>query len=107
MTGEEMRLRAAELGPYDAILSDAAPLTTGNRLVDTARSANLLDCALFYADTMLKPGGNVAVKVFQGSDLGELLKRMRGVFATARSYKPEACRSASFETYVLGLGKRC
>ena len=103
---QEVRDRAMALGPYDSVICDAAPPTTGNRTVDTARSTGLVELAIFYAQTMLKPGGNFAVKIFQGGDQQALLKSMREIFTSARGFKPEACRTESFETYLVGLGKR-
>jgi 23S rRNA (uridine2552-2'-O)-methyltransferase len=92
--------------PYDVVMSDAAPSTTGNRTVDTARSEALAEIALDYAQYMLKPGGNFVVKIFQGGQQGSMLQKMRTVFALAKGYKPEACRSGSFETYLIGLRKK-
>jgi 23S rRNA (uridine2552-2'-O)-methyltransferase len=92
-------------GPYDLIISDAAPATTGNRFIDTTRSLELAEAVAAYTETALSPGGNLVVKVFQGGDVSELLKRLRSLFKTAKSYKPQACRSESFETYYVGLGK--
>jgi 23S rRNA (uridine2552-2'-O)-methyltransferase len=106
MTCDEVFQQVENLGPYDTILSDAAPSTTGNRLVDTARSESLLEFALIYADKVLRAQGNFVVKLFQGSDLGGVLKIMRTLFSTARTFKPKACRSNSIETYLVGLGKR-
>ena len=103
---QEVRDRAMALGPYYSVICDAAPPTTGNRTVDTARSTGLVELAIFYAQTMLKPGGNFAVKIFQGGDQQALLKSMREIFTSARGFKPEACRTESFETYLVGLGKR-
>jgi 23S rRNA (uridine2552-2'-O)-methyltransferase len=93
-------------GPYTALVSDAAPGTTGSRTVDTLRSAGLAEEVLGYADQCLAPGGNMAVKVFQGAGTAELLKTLREKFESAKSFKPAACRSDSFETYYIGLGKR-
>ncbi len=103
---EDVLRRAQELGPYDVVICDAAPPTTGNRTVDTARSAGLVELAVFYARTMLKEGGNFAVKIFQGGDQQKLLQQMREIFVSARGFKPEACRSESFETYLIGLKKK-
>lgn len=103
---EEVRMQARNLGPYDSVICDAAPPTTGNRTVDTARSTGLVELAIFYAQTMLKPGGNFVVKIFQGGDQQLLLKSMRQIFASARGFKPEACRTESFETYLVGLNKK-
>jgi len=92
-------------GPYNLIISDAAPATTGSRVVDTSRSLELAEAAAFYAETALAAGGSLVIKVFQGGESSELLKRLGFFFKTAKSYKPQACRSDSFETYYLGLGK--
>ncbi len=93
-------------GPFDLVVCDAAPLTTGNRVVDTARSSGLVKMAIWYAQAMLKEGGNFAVKIFQNGDQQALLKMMREVFENAKGFKPQACRSESFETYLIGLGKK-
>jgi 23S rRNA (uridine2552-2'-O)-methyltransferase len=102
----EVRNALAVRGPYTVLLSDAAPATTGNRTVDTQRSLDLAEQVLLYADTVLAPGGNLAMKVFQGSGTEELPARLRERFAVVKSFKPKACRSDSFETYFLGFGKR-
>ncbi|MBQ4377864.1 MAG: RlmE family RNA methyltransferase [Treponema sp.] len=93
-------------GPFDLVVCDAAPLTTGNKVVDTTRSSGLVKMAIWYAETMLKTGGNFAVKIFQNGNQQELLKKMREVFTSAKGFKPQACRSESFETYLIGLGKK-
>ena len=92
-------------GPYNLVVSDAAPPTTGNRTVDTLQSLNLAEIALDYAETALDDGGSFVVKVFQGGDTGALLKKIRALFKTGKSFKPKACRPESFETYYIGLGK--
>ena len=93
-------------GPYKLIVSDAAPATSGNRSLDTLRSLALAETVLDYALAALGRGGNLVVKVFQGGDTGNLLKAIRGLFETGKSFKPQACRAESFETYYLGLGKK-
>ncbi|MCL2209922.1 MAG: RlmE family RNA methyltransferase [Treponema sp.] len=93
-------------GPYLVILSDAAPATTGSRMVDAARSLQLAEEAVNYAENSLTAGGFLALKVFQGSDSAALLKRMKSLFKTVKSFKPLACRGESVETYFIGLGKK-
>ncbi|MDR1307584.1 MAG: RlmE family RNA methyltransferase [Treponema sp.] len=104
-TADPVREELVRRGPYTAVVSDAAPATTGNRSVDTPRSLALVEEALGCAEQCLVPGGNLAVKVFQG-DTAALLARLRESFTTVKSFKPAACRSGSFETYYIGLGKR-
>jgi 23S rRNA (uridine2552-2'-O)-methyltransferase len=105
MTAPEIRAAVLGRGPYSLVLSDAAPATTGNRTVDTLRSLELAETGLSYAESALERGGSLVIKVFQGGDTQELLKKIRGLFAAAKSFKPQACRGESFETYYLGLGK--
>lgn len=106
LNAKEIREKIKAQGPYDLVVCDAAPLTTGNRMVDTARSEGLVEMAIWYAQSMLKQGGKFAVKIFQSGAQGELLKKMREIFETAKGFKPEACRKESFETYLIGLNKK-
>lgn len=101
-----VRDRLLSKGPYDLVISDAAPATSGNRSVDTLRSLDLSEEVLNYAEMALSSGGAFVVKVFQGGDTSTLLKRMKGLFNKARSFKPEACRKESFETYYIGMDKK-
>jgi 23S rRNA (uridine2552-2'-O)-methyltransferase len=91
-------------GPYSLILSDAAPATSGGRLVDAARSLDLAEAALAYAGQSLKAGGSVCVKVFQGDGTAALIRDARARFASLRAVKPAACRPSSFELYLVGTG---
>jgi 23S rRNA (uridine2552-2'-O)-methyltransferase len=101
----EAKLR--ERGPYDIVLSDAAPLTTGNRLVDTGRSFRLCERVLDLAATdLLTHQGTLVMKVFQGGDEKLLTDRMREHFTQVKTLRPQAVRRESFETYLIGLGKR-
>lgn len=106
LLSEEIRLQIQENGPYDLVVCDAAPLTTGNRTIDTARSRSLVEMAIWYAEAMLKTGGNFCVKIFQNGDQQKELTKMKEIFNSARGFKPEACRTVSFETYLIGLGKK-
>lgn len=96
----------AERGPYDVILSDAAPLTTGNRTVDTGRSFNICEQVIELSKSLLKQNGNLVIKIFQGGDEKVLADRMREVFTQVKSLRPQAVRRESFETYLIGLGKK-
>ncbi|MDR1362586.1 MAG: RlmE family RNA methyltransferase [Spirochaetaceae bacterium] len=92
------------LGAFSLILSDAAPSTSGDHGVDAARSAEIAKAALLYADAALRKDGGFCVKIFQGAETAALLKEARPKFKLFKTFKPEACRSSSFETYVVGLG---
>lgn len=106
LLSKEIRDQITANGPYDLVVCDAAPLTTGNKVVDTARSKGLVEMAIWYAESMLKPGGNFCVKIFQNGDQQKLLQKMRAVFTQAKGFKPEACRQESFETYLIGINRK-
>jgi len=93
-------------GPYDVILSDAAPATTGNRTVDTARSEDIAEAVLALSDTLLKPQGNILIKVFQGGGEAVLMKKMRERFGKVKPCKPKASRDDSFEVFLAGIEKK-
>ncbi|MDR2480715.1 MAG: RlmE family RNA methyltransferase [Spirochaetaceae bacterium] len=105
-TQPDVRAMIAGSGPYNLILSDAAPATSGSRVLDTDRSLVLAEAAMQYADTLLFTGGHCAVKLFQGGETAEFLKRVRPAFDKVKVFKPAACRSSSFETYLVALGKK-
>ena len=102
----DIRKQIKALGPFDLVVCDAAPLTTGNRIVDTARSEQLVEMAIWYAETMLKQGGNFCVKIFQNGDQQKFLKKLRELFSSAKGFKPEACRSESFVTFLVGISRK-
>jgi 23S rRNA (uridine2552-2'-O)-methyltransferase len=96
----------AARGPFDVVLSDAAPSTSGNRISDTGRSLELGRAVLAAASTSLGSGGNLALKIFQGGGERELLESLRAAFETARAFKPKASRSESMEVYFVALRRR-
>lgn len=93
-----------EKGPFDSVISDAAPKTTGNRLVDTGRSLELVEMIIGIALETLKKKGNFAVKIFQGGDEKDLENSLKPYFESVKRVRPKAVRRESFETYLVGLG---
>lgn len=91
-------------GPFDVVISDMAPSTTGTRFTDQARSLDLAVEALAVATQYLQSGGAFVVKIFMGPDLQEMLTPMRKVFTSVKSFKPQSSRSESKETFFVGLG---
>ena len=97
----EVRQKLKDLGPYDLIISDAAPATCGQKEVDALKSIALAECVLQIAFTNLKPNGKMVVKIFQGSGEKEFILLLRQTFKQVRGFKPKASRSESFETYFI------
>ena len=96
------RLRAEGRAPYDAVLSDLAPKTSGVRGADEARSLELAGRARSLALQVLKPSGVFVVKVFMGGDFEGFLKECRAAFKEVKIVRPEASVArSSKEVYLV------
>ncbi len=91
-------------GPADLVLSDMAPNLSGVKAVDQARVMGLAELALEAAGRLLKPGGSLLVKLFQGEGTDAFQRDLRTRFARMVVRKPEASRSRSAELYVVATG---
>ncbi len=100
----EFEDKLKELGPFDVVISDMAPRTTGTKFTDQTRSLELCMEALEVASLYLKPGGSFVVKIFMGPDIQELLQPMRKQFIKVKSFKPQSSRQESKETFFVGTG---
>ncbi len=89
--------------PFDVVLSDMAPSTSGVRSADSARSELLFERALAVAEGTLRRGGHFLAKIFQGSEFHDLLTRVKQRFRRVKVVKPDASRKASKEIYILGM----
>ncbi len=93
-------------GKADAVVSDAAPNTTGSSFTDQARSADLVRTVFSLAQDTLRPGGTFLAKIFGGPEADAVFRELRPFFAELRRVRPEATRKESFELYFLGKGYR-
>ncbi len=103
--GDALTLDNEALGafaPYDVVLSDMAPSTTGVRFTDQARSYELFTRALEIAAALLRPGGSFVGKIFMGEDLPNARARVRELFDKERLIRPEGTRTQSYELFVIG-----
>lgn len=89
---------------FDLVVSDMAPRTTGIPSADAARSAQLVQRTLDLAGEVLKPGGGLLAKIFQGSALADVRRAFGARFQTVSLEKPKATRSESVEVFLLGRG---
>ncbi len=92
------------LGKFDVVLSDLAPNTSGNQLLDEERSYELSLAAFNIAEEVLRPKGNFVCKIFQGERFNEFLNLVRKNFSFVKSTKPEASKKKSKEMYIVALG---
>lgn len=89
--------------PVDLVMSDMAPNMSGMRSVDQPRAIYLCELTLDLARNVLKPGGNMLLKLFQGEGSDEFVKECRKNFRKVVIRKPAASRARSREVYVLAL----
>jgi 23S rRNA (uridine2552-2'-O)-methyltransferase len=91
---------------FDVVLSDMAPSTTGNRTIDHHGSIRLCHTALDIAATLLRPRGNLVMKVLEGEAYKELLERCESCFSVAKGFKPKASRAISTEMFIVCTGRQ-
>jgi 23S rRNA (uridine2552-2'-O)-methyltransferase len=90
-------------GPFDLVLSDLAPATSGRKEVDQARSLALAEAAWTWAAALLKPGGKFLYKIFQSPEAEAVLGNLKGKFKKIELLKPKATRGRSREIFGIGL----
>jgi 23S rRNA (uridine2552-2'-O)-methyltransferase len=93
-------------GPFDLVVSDMAPKTSGQRHADQYRSYELVMRALQLTKAVLEPGGAFVAKIFQGAEFEDARNAVREVFGKVRIIRPEATRDESYEVFLVGLGFR-
>ena len=99
-------LREALRGePVDLVISDMAPNSSGVASVDQPRAMYLAELAMELAAEVLKPGGDLLVKLFQGEGFDDYLRDARARFQRVVIRKPESSRSRSREVYLLARNK--
>jgi 23S rRNA (uridine2552-2'-O)-methyltransferase len=96
----------ARFAPYDIVLSDMAPKTTGSRITDQARSYELFVRGLAVAANLGAAGGSFVGKIFMSDDLAAARAELRRHYAVERLIRPEGTRAVSTEIFVVGTGKQ-
>ena len=89
----------------DVVLSDLSPNVSGNWELDHARQIDLTRNALQLSNKILKKGGKVVLKVFQGDMLNELIGELKKEFKKVIRTKPNASRQVSSEIYLICIDK--
>jgi len=88
----------------DLVISDMAPNISGMESVDMPRAYYLCELALDLARQVLKPGGGLLVKLFQGEGFEAYNKELKTSFSKVVMRKPKASRARSREIYALATG---
>ena len=87
--------------PVDLVLSDLSPNISGVRVADQARGMYLVELAWDFAKRVLKPGGHLVFKVFQGEGFDAFYLALKPHFGAVALRKPPASRDRSREMYVV------
>jgi 23S rRNA (uridine2552-2'-O)-methyltransferase len=83
-----------------------APNISGNWSVDQPRAMRLAELALQFALRVLRPGGSLVLKLFQGEGFEALVRAARTAFRTVKLRKPSASRAESREIYLVATNYR-
>ena len=94
------KVRAA-MPVVNVVVCDAAPHLSGAKSYDQARIMALNEDALMFAASLLKQGGNLVMKSFQGADFNDLLELVKERFYSVRVIRSKATRRGSTECYIV------
>lgn len=106
--GDAFKLKPEDIpeAPFDVVLSDMAPKTSGVKVRDQALSADLCLHALAVARESLRPGGSLVVKLFEGEDAERVRKEIAASFEQLKLFRPDSTRVASSEIYLIATAKK-
>ena len=88
----------------DAVLTDMAANTTGNKSMDSYRTRELCLKAMFLAKEILSNDGIFLSKIFMGSIFLEINKMAKRYFKNVIKYKPLSSKKESKEIYIYCKG---
>jgi 23S rRNA (uridine2552-2'-O)-methyltransferase len=100
LDGEALRAFA----PYDVVLSDMAPSTSGSKIRDQALSYELFSRALEVAAAVGKPGSSFVGKLFMSPDFQAARSAVAARYREAKTIRPSGTRQQSSELFLVGLG---
>lgn len=102
----EAVLAATGGAEVDLVMSDMAPNMSGIGAVDQPAAMALAELAHELALRVLRPGGALLTKMFQGEGSDAFVQALRADFAAVRMRKPGASRDRSREVYVLASQRK-
>jgi len=98
----EKQQELCSYGPFDVVLSDMAPNTSGIKTVDQAKSLELVEEIFKLLPFFLKPQGNLLLKIFEDQKAQDFLRQQKKSFKLFEYLRPKATRSVSKEYFVIG-----
>ena len=85
----------------DAVISDMAVNTTGNKSVDSLVTGELSMEALNFSINTLKNQGIFVSKIFVGSSFNEIITNAKKKFKEVNIFKPPSSRKDSKESFII------
>ncbi len=92
--------------PFDVVLSDMAPKTTGIRVTDQTRSVELCELALDIAKQFLRPNGTFVCKLFHSEEFEGFRNSLKLLFDRVEVLRPKSTRKESKEIFFICLSFR-
>lgn len=89
--------------PFDIVMSDMAPKTTGIRITDQTRSVELCNLALEVAEKFLRAKGHFVCKLFHSEDFEAFRKSLKARFERVELLRPKSTRKESKEIFLIGI----
>jgi 23S rRNA (uridine2552-2'-O)-methyltransferase len=105
--GDALSLEDAQLAmyaPYDLVLSDMAPNTSGAKIEDQLRSFDLFSRALDVAVALGRPGAAFVGKLFMSGEFPQAKRGLQKHFDKVRVLRPDGTRRESSELFLVGQG---
>jgi 23S rRNA (uridine2552-2'-O)-methyltransferase len=87
--------------PFDVVISDMAPKTTGIRITDQARSYELCLMALEVAKKVLKVQGHFICKMFDSDEFQNFKNELQKHFKKVNVLRPKSTRKESKEVFFI------
>ena len=107
LCGDALTLEGGQLealAPYDVVLSDMAPSTSGSKVADQARSHELFMRALAIAARVGRPSSAFVGKLFMGPDFAVVRQALADQYGKSTVVRPRGTRQHSSEVFLVGQG---
>lgn len=85
----------------NAVISDISPDITGKWDIDQTISLSLVAEVFDFGLPLLKSGGNMVAKLFQGVGVEEFIKCVKPHFTKVKRFSPMSSRNSSSEVYLV------
>tara|TARA_B100000579_G_scaffold434299_1_gene454837 strand:+ start:183 stop:794 length:612 start_codon:yes stop_codon:yes gene_type:complete len=85
----------------DAVISDMAENTTGNKNIDVISTSELCKEAMYFSKDILKENGSFVSKIFMGSTFNEIMEESKLLFKQIKVFKPTSSRKDSKESFII------